>query len=293
MRVLVTVALLLLVVTSPVLYRGHRISQVPEIGDPFDVDACLDFEVPDERNAFVEYRQAAASYVANRPKELKFMDGVTAGHRWGEITAADREWLTRNFRALDVWRKGTEKPDALFEHPRDMTWESLSGMDELKLRQFVFLAFLKSVFLQRAGNHSESLEWLLAAYRFSRHSAMHGSMRVYSTTFHRMTCGAILMWAGHTDVSAKQLRKAREAVNTLYAMTPPASDNLKLDYLITKKLLQRDDVVEVVLKLENSVYGCPSKRYPDTWQTRSRFWVDGDPVVSRRLWQREEPNRVF
>ncbi len=57
-----------LLVVTPFLYRGYQLSQVPDIGDPFDVAAFSKLHVPNQRNAFVEYGKAGKLYVEIKPR---------------------------------------------------------------------------------------------------------------------------------------------------------------------------------------------------------------------------------
>ena len=50
-KVALPLSLLAVILLSPFLYRGYRISSVPDIGDPFDVAAFEAVEIPESDNA--------------------------------------------------------------------------------------------------------------------------------------------------------------------------------------------------------------------------------------------------
>ena len=52
-------AMLLAMVAGPPLWWRMQLLGLPDIGDPFDVKAFRAFTIPDDRNAYVLYRQAA------------------------------------------------------------------------------------------------------------------------------------------------------------------------------------------------------------------------------------------
>ena len=53
-------AVLLAMIAAPVLWWNVQLMGLPDIGEPFDIEAYKSFTIPEERNAFVLYRRAAA-----------------------------------------------------------------------------------------------------------------------------------------------------------------------------------------------------------------------------------------
>lgn len=58
-------ALFVLLLLSPFLVRGWYLAKVPDIADPFDVEAFLSETVDDKDNAFVDYHAARALFVSD------------------------------------------------------------------------------------------------------------------------------------------------------------------------------------------------------------------------------------
>src|SRR5262245_41158773 len=69
-RVLTASALLLAIVAVPPVWWWTQLLGLPDVGDPFDPEAFRSFTIPDDRNAFVLYRQAT--------DRLKPLDGAIA-----------------------------------------------------------------------------------------------------------------------------------------------------------------------------------------------------------------------
>ena len=61
-RVWCVVLILLSMVTAPPLWWATQLMGLPDVGDPFDVEAFRAKTIPDDRNAFVLYRQAVVLY---------------------------------------------------------------------------------------------------------------------------------------------------------------------------------------------------------------------------------------
>ncbi len=89
---------------------------LPDIGDPFDVAAFEKFHVPESRNAFIAYSEAASIIRGVDRKVGKHGERRTYPADWSGASQSWRDLLTQGQEALAIWRVGTEKPDALYEH---------------------------------------------------------------------------------------------------------------------------------------------------------------------------------
>ena len=61
-RLWCVVLVVLTIVAGPPLWWATQLWGLPDIGDPFDVAAFQIMTIPDDRNAFVLYRQAAGFF---------------------------------------------------------------------------------------------------------------------------------------------------------------------------------------------------------------------------------------
>ena len=102
---------LFLIVTAPPLWWAAQLTGLPDIGDPFDVEAFRTQAIPDDRNAFVLYRQAAAQY---RPLKWSDTSGslpVDLHTRWSAAVPEVRRWAELNHEASALFRRGADRPD--------------------------------------------------------------------------------------------------------------------------------------------------------------------------------------
>src|SRR5262249_30521839 len=111
-RVLCMVLVVLSMAAAPPLWWAVQLIGLPDIGDPFDVAAFRSTTIPDDRNAFVLYRRAVASY-----KVLKWSDASTSipldlDTQWTTAAPEVRRWAELNREALDLFRRGADRPDA-------------------------------------------------------------------------------------------------------------------------------------------------------------------------------------
>src|SRR5262249_6566846 len=112
-RVLTAAAVLLAMIATPPVWWATQLMGLPEIDEPVDVQAIQSFRIPDESNAFILYRQAA-----DRLKQLKSSRGqvgipINQLGPWPKDDEEARSWVEENREAMEIYRQGTERPDAL------------------------------------------------------------------------------------------------------------------------------------------------------------------------------------
>src|SRR5262249_16742997 len=120
---LVALYALVAVVVGLLPGRESSLNGLPDIGDPFDVDEFGEVAVPDDENAIVLYRQAAAAL--GRAPEPMWSD--LAGFLRGKTSVPSPEvlsYLDENREALNLWRRGTERPRALYVRPKDLALDT-------------------------------------------------------------------------------------------------------------------------------------------------------------------------
>lgn len=203
-------------------WRVTSLRGLPDVGDPFDVAAFADIGVPDDRNAFILYRQAVARMAPMPP-------GATAD--WATATDADRRWLAENRAALDLWKRGTGRPDALNIPPRDWKIDTILKTSR-ELRDLGRLGMMEGARLEAEGDVAGAYSWYLAVLRSSRHVGRRGGMmeRLVGIALYQFASKGIGRWAARPEVDAAMLRRALDDAVAVDAMTPPTSDMIKCEY---------------------------------------------------------------
>ena len=254
---------------------------LPDVGDPFDV-AAFERPIPDEINAFILYKQAAA--ILPKEPEDPPLD-------WNQASPARRRWLESGQEALEIWRRGTDRPDALNVPPGVLTFET--RMDAVqKLRSLGRLAWLQGSRLEAEGDVEGALDWHLSLLRSSRHCGQRGTFidRLIGIGMHRWASDHLIRWAADPKVDARMLRRALDAALAAGAATPPTSDGLKAEYL---SFLHSIDDPELMLRIHDSFTtptpaGGSVTNYGATagWRsslTRVRRRALNEPARSRRV----------
>jgi hypothetical protein len=204
---------------------------LPDVGDPFDVAAARrPVAIADEDNAFVAY--AAADPGGFRfPAALAKVD--LKALTWSKAGTGVREFLEQKRSAMEIWRQGSERPDALYNQPGASAVDTLLPLSQ-DMRFVAHLAGLEGSRLEEGGAMGQAWDWYRAMLRFSRHVGRHACLieRHIGAAVHEDATRRILRWAADPRVDGKQLRRALDDTIAADALTAPLSDALKFEYLI-------------------------------------------------------------
>ena len=265
-----------LLLIAPFLFRGYRISRVPEIGDPFDVQAFGTVEIAASDNAITQYALAARLFhertTFNADEDEKILE-----HGWSHASADVRKWLDDNQPALAEWRKGTERTQAVVIQPKDFRFDSLLEVIQ-EAREFTRLAMLQAERCAHDGDLEAAWGWLLAAVRASRHVEQNGCLMqrlIGMAAFYHAGEG-IKRWAAQPAVTAELLRKALADFREADQMTPANSVAMKVEYLVLTNTLKDAKTLQDVLGDDIT---CPIElRSP-------MLFVMGEPELSLNAFQ--------
>ena len=130
-RLAVLVAVGLIAVVGVTIWRMRSLDGLPDVGDPFDVaEARRPVEIPDADNAFVAYAAAQAKLV-NQPNPIDearlallwdaVWDDEIKPLTWSSAPAGLREYLEAKRAALEIWREGSRRRDAVYHQPGRMS----------------------------------------------------------------------------------------------------------------------------------------------------------------------------
>ena len=151
------------------------------------------------------------------------------------------------------------------------------------------LAQLEATRLEQQGAMPEAWDWYKSILRCSRHVARHGLMieRLVGAALFETSCERILHWAADPRVDAALLRRALADVLEADALTPPLSDNMKLEYLICLRDLEELRVMAAELPLPGGQNGWLEKLAASTGtktqMQRARLRITNDVERSRRV----------
>jgi hypothetical protein len=235
-RIWCLVMVLVAIVAGPPLWWATQLVRLPDVGDPFDVAAFRAYTIPDERNAFVLYRQAATLIKPNAGFPKTWTTRVDMLARWPMAVPELRQWAEENREALAVYRQGTERPDAL---------EMTIGFDRESFKTFQALSLFRPMILLEAsrledqGDMAGAWGWYRALLRTVHHVGMHGTVyrRSHIQRWHRQFRERMTTWAAEPRTTPALLRRALDDVVACEALAPSELDSLKAGYLDANWLL--------------------------------------------------------
>ncbi len=177
-RVLTAAATLLALLATPLSWWSIQLAGLPGIGDPFDVAAFRATTIPDDRNAYILYRRAAERL---RPLEVSAKAGaggpaVDIFAHWSAADLLLRKCAEDNREALELFRQGSERPDAYDPDPK-LLW----SIRDCLTRHLVELTDVAPTGPGRRGATPASPAvrgWRRSSSRPTRRSVRSGSARV-------------------------------------------------------------------------------------------------------------------
>jgi hypothetical protein len=236
------------------IFGVRNVGGLPDVGDPFDVAlARQPIVIPDADNAYVLYTEAKQKLLrlpaALHKVDLKTLTWATAGDEVRDFTEQNRP-------ALEAWREGTGRPDALYNQPGKLAVDTLLPVVQ-ELRLLASLAALEGSRHEEKAEMEEAWRWYRATLRSSRHVGRHGVIieRLVGAVIHETAARRILHWAADPRVDARLLRQALDDTLAADAMTPPVSETLKLEYLMYLRDMQELRVMVDEIPLPGGRFG--------------------------------------
>jgi hypothetical protein len=220
----------LAIIPAAWLWWALELWGLPDIGDPFDVAEFHAKAIPDDRNAFVLYRRAAALL---RP--LVLADGKRAlpndvDTQWSKEKPEVRKWAEANPDALALYREGADRTNALDV----VSWpiEEFTRLDTL--RPFQQLALLEASRLEDMGDMAGAWGWYRAYIRTAHHASTYAGLyrRIGSQAWLAELLSRLERWSADPRTSSADLRRALDDVVACEALVPSESYTLKAQYLL-------------------------------------------------------------
>lgn len=271
----IALVLAMLVILGPVCGRQWRISQVPDIGDPFPVSEVLR-PIPEQENAYPLFKEAFALLedvsVADKGEYLdEVMDG------WDLTDNQLNKYLRLNRPALEKWREATEKPDYQIVPIGQVSNDPY--MTELTAnRDLIRWCQLEIERLTKSGRPADAFPWLRASFRCSGLVTRNGPWldRTVGVAFFEVTARSAEEWMQHPDVTADELLRLLSIVQESARLAEKPSTTVKMEYLTSRQTYVGWSSDE--LKKSYAKFG---RKPPPlaSWDA----WLAAEPEFSRRL----------
>jgi hypothetical protein len=259
-RLLTAAAILLAMIEASVVWWTIQLMGLPDIGEPFDVETFRSLSIPDDRNAFVLYRRAMDRFVSMKlspdwsdegalfalPLSSGTLVSLPSGGSpevkidllapWSKSDARVRRWAEQNREALALYRRGTERPDALEPVP-------LFGPEYNKvmqaLRGFHLLALLEVSRLEEQGEMAGAWAWYRSALRATHHMSLRSLefRRFIADRWRGELNGRLTSWSANPRTTAAMVRQALDDAIACGALVPSDSYTLMAEYPYVERTL--------------------------------------------------------
>jgi hypothetical protein len=139
----------------------NSLNGLPDIGDPFDVAAFRATRLPENRNAFILFRQAEEKLTpqAFLPPAVNRSAVIAA---WSKTDPRLRAWVEENRQALELFQKGAQLADASLDLSGDpLTFHN----SEVNPNTMIVLVLLEGSRPQEKGDMAGAWDCFRAALR--------------------------------------------------------------------------------------------------------------------------------
>ncbi|MFO0955938.1 MAG: hypothetical protein U0800_00560 [Isosphaeraceae bacterium] len=295
----------------PAAWEYGSLASIPDIGDPFDVAAFrreFPNDVPPERNAFHAYQLATATLQPGKYRVFRdiLKNGENTPTEWRLAGPELRARVAENREALDIWREGTGRDEALYHRLEEMTTGTLLDVTQELRHAFTPLALLEGSRLEEEGDMAGAWGWYRALVRCSRHSGRHGFLieRLVGITIYRQATERIERWAADPRVDADLLRRAKQDLDEAEALRTPDEEVWKLECMIeleaTRDPKQFRDLIQYSITQRQGGGAQPTTAFgrilaemnPSQWLRQARVASGSEAERTRRIMQLVWANRL-
>ncbi|MDA0832579.1 MAG: hypothetical protein O2955_00510 [Planctomycetota bacterium] len=291
-KVVIPLIVVCSIFTAPLMYRQWLLSQIPDIGDPFDVEAFGTVELADEENAKFDYEAAVAMLVPLPEiidKDSPYGESIAGDvqqhaldNGWEAAAPEIQQWVEDNRPAMERWKAGTEKPGFLYYQPKDVNLETSFELYQ-SIREFYRLAKLESSRLLSEGEPEQAWIWSQATISCSRHFGQHGGIfeRTLGMAIHAVGVVTEKIIVDDPLTSEALLSKMLAYVQQKYSESAANSTAIKWEYLWIKNSIHDDKIVDDWIVIHTAL---------EKEQFRLYRWYKIEPMLSQLVSQQYVAN---
>jgi hypothetical protein len=276
-----------LIFSIPFAVRTVMLAGVPAMPEPFDEVEFIRWDVPDDENAFSDYRRATKmraaivadwkeqGLVVNEPSNYE--DVLKKG--WSAADEPTEKWLEMHREILKVWRRGTEKELALNVSPADLSISSILDVVQ-EQRLFGRLALFEQARLMAEGRFEEAAEFGRAAFRCGGHTSHRGCLvqGLTGTALHSLSCMGLACWSEQPGVTSEQLLRLQQHLRRDYELYESRSNMLITEFLAMRNTFVRSEWLQMSL---NTAADDNSAAMVAVWKIG--YWTVGEPDLTARI----------
>jgi hypothetical protein len=214
---------------------------LPDIGDPFDVNAVRGLTIPDDENALTFLRRAQETLILLPvlPRRVT-ADAPTVA--WSQADPKLREWVEANRPALELFLQGADRPDGIWQPSGQLYWQYYPMQNNGSL---MWVALLEGGRRGESGDMAGAWECYRAVLRMTTHIRRRGELnwRFEANGVHAALRQRLATWAADPKTTIPQLRRALDEAILSQPKPEWEAFSLKLEYLELNRRLEQNGVV--------------------------------------------------
>ena len=294
----VVLGLAIVVTLAAGVLRVTSLWGLPDAPEPFDAAAYATEAIPDDRNAVVLF--AAGRDMLGGERELAVFQGMWRQPRnYVEEKPEALAWVEDHRAAMEVWRRGTERPDAMPIDKRVPRWSDV--LPDQYFGSWLRVAGLEASRLEHLGDLEGAWRWhkarLRATLLMGRRRGIH-TRHFLAETFSDVSRRAT-DWAKEPKATVPLLRRAIADVEAMAGLHGTEAESLKTDYLALMADFDdfadprpgRPDLVMRVSALPRSAFASPAAGLtsrvipPEMLRPLEQVasFIEAEPERSRRI----------
>lgn len=272
LRVVIPLFIMLLLLLAPTLIRGYRLSLVPEATEPFDTEAVLKVVIPDDQNAFVEYRQAA-DLLVSLPRTTTVDLNEVQQAEWEAAPEVVRRWVDDNRRVIELWKVGSAKADAQYIRAGEADCDTPMPIND-QLRTVARLVALEAMRFRAAGHPDQAWDLLRSGMQAGNHVGRRGIAieRFGGMSISVIISQEIVKWARDPAISVALLKRARVELDDIWRQRPLTSSTLQHEYFHVRLSMHSESMLNHVRKVYPPLLGV----------NHMSLYISGEPSLSDR-----------
>jgi hypothetical protein len=209
---------------------------LPDIGDPFDVDAIRSFRIPDDENALTFLRRAQEMLIL-MPELPRVVRATAPTVGWSQADPKLRAWVEANLPAFELFQQGADQTDGAWQPSGQLYWQNYPMINHGGL---MWVALLEGGRRQENGDLAGAWNCYRAVLRMTTHIRRRGRLdwRLDLNVLHAALRQRLLTWATDPKTTIPQLRRALD--EAVLSQPKPEWDafSLKLEYLELNRQLE-------------------------------------------------------
>jgi hypothetical protein len=221
---------------------------LPDIGDPFDVDAIHGFSIPDDENALVFLRRAQEKLIL-LPELPRSVTANASTIAWSQADPRLRAWVEANRPSLELFQQGADRADGIWHPSGWLYWQNYPMQI---YGSVMWIALLEGGKRSESGDMAGAWDCYRAVLRMTTHIRRRGELnwRFDANGVHAALRQRLATWAADPRTTIPQLRRALD--ESIMSRPKPEWDafSLELEYLELNRRLEQNGIVDNVPSAE-------------------------------------------